>query len=75
MMQKSFFLFFILFCCENLSQEIKNGEKSGEKIVNGQLVTSREDFPYHVAFLIKNKNLKDFVLCGGKGLFVNYVTF
>lgn len=66
MTSKTFSLFLILFFAEIFGLDPKQNEKSGEKIVNGQLVTSREAFPFHVALLLKKSNVKEFVLCGGK---------
>lgn len=43
-----------------------NSKLSSEKIVNGQIVSSRTSFPYHVAILLKKINSNEYVLCGGE---------
>lgn len=61
-----FLLIIFLIYFQVSSFEIIKNQKSGEKIVNGQIVASREIFPHNVAMLIKKTNVKDFILCGGK---------
>lgn len=69
-------LILILFLLQKLSgasstsSSNNNSKLSGEKIVNGQIVSSRMSFPYHIAMLLKKMDSKDFILCGGKWKFL-----
>jgi hypothetical protein len=62
-------LILILFsqqCLSGASSSSNNNKLSVEKIVNGQIVSSRTSFPYHIAMLLKKIDAEDFTLCGGK---------
>lgn len=62
-------LLLILFLSQasssNINTTSNNSKLSSEKIVNGQIVSSRTSFPYHVAILLKKVNSKEYAMCGG----------
>ena len=69
MVCKMLCLVLILFLSQATSSNTtsnNNSKLSSEKIVNGQIVSSRTSYPYHVAMFLKKVNSKEYALCGGE---------